>query len=54
VGWGWQRYRRRRIRRGLLAGTIPVPAAVRNRAELGEAVLPGDAVEFLTERMDSL
>jgi transcriptional regulator with XRE-family HTH domain len=35
---GWQRYRRRRIRRGLRAGTIPVPEDVRNRRERAEAV----------------
>lgn len=31
---GWRRYRRRRTRRGLLAGMVPMPATERRRAEL--------------------
>jgi transcriptional regulator with XRE-family HTH domain len=34
---GWRRYRRRRIRRGLLAGTVPVPADVAARLQLHQS-----------------
>jgi transcriptional regulator with XRE-family HTH domain len=34
---GWRRYRRRRIRRGLLAGTVPVPADVAARMQLHQS-----------------
>jgi transcriptional regulator with XRE-family HTH domain len=46
---GWQRYRRRRIRRALVAGTIPVPGQLKEAAVVA---FPTDAVMILTAGMD--